>query len=138
MAGEAVKDATEERAQVHHPLFGVAGRAGSALPFDRRKGVWSYSGNMARVTIRSTYALDVDTVRALEDVARRWRVSKSEALRRAIRAVAGRDSSSSNPALDALDELQRSLKPRRDQVLRWADRVRSERRPRTPRTFAGS
>ena len=88
---------------------------------------------MARVTIRSTYALDVDTVRALEDVARRWRVSKSEALRRAIRAVASRDSLSSNSALDALDELQRSLKPKRDQVLRWADRVRSERRASSAR-----
>ena len=80
------------------------------------------------MTIRSTYALDVETVRALEDVARRWRVSRSEALRRAIQAVARRDSRSTNPALDALDELQRSLMPKRDQVVRWADRVRSERR----------
>lgn len=82
------------------------------------------------MTIRSTYALDVDTVRALEDVARRWKVSKSEVLRRAIHAVAG---GSTDAALGALDELQRSLKPKRDQVARWADRVRSERRASSER-----
>jgi hypothetical protein len=39
---------------------------------------------MATTTVKSTYSLDVDTVRELDAVARRWRVSKSEALRRAI------------------------------------------------------
>jgi Ribbon-helix-helix protein, copG family len=42
---------------------------------------------MATMTIRSTYALDVETVRKLEDLARRWGVSKSEALRRSVRAA---------------------------------------------------
>ena len=40
---------------------------------------------MATPTIKSTYSLDVESVRALDDLARRWQVSKSEALRRAIR-----------------------------------------------------
>jgi len=44
---------------------------------------------MARMTIRSTYALDVETVRALERMARRLGISKSEALRRAIQGAAG-------------------------------------------------
>src|SRR5438128_90678 len=44
---------------------------------------------MGRVTIRSTYAMDVETVRTLERMARRWRISKSAALRRAIQAAAG-------------------------------------------------
>ena len=37
------------------------------------------------MSIRSTYSLDAGTLRALERLARRWNVSKSEALRRAIR-----------------------------------------------------
>ena len=34
--------------------------------------------------IRSTFALDEPTVRGLAELARKWRVSKSEALRRAV------------------------------------------------------
>ena len=37
---------------------------------------------MASTTIKGTYALDVETVRALERLAQEWDVSKSEALRR--------------------------------------------------------
>ena len=36
------------------------------------------------MTIKSTYSLDVGMARALEDPARRWGVSTSEALRRAV------------------------------------------------------
>ena len=38
---------------------------------------------MAVTTIKSTYSLDVETVRTLETLACRWNVSKSEVLRRA-------------------------------------------------------
>jgi len=44
---------------------------------------------MAPSMIKSTYTLDAETVRTLEGLARHWRVSKSEALRRAIRTAAG-------------------------------------------------
>jgi hypothetical protein len=83
---------------------------------------------MAITTIKSTYALDVETVRALERMALRLRVSKSEALRRAIRAAAGEVLPASHDALDALDRLQRSLDltPARARV--WARKVRAERR----------
>ena len=40
--------------------------------------------DMAITTIRSTYALRIETVRQLNLLAERWGVSKSEALRRAI------------------------------------------------------
>jgi hypothetical protein len=43
---------------------------------------------MASPSIKATYSLDPETVRLLERTARRWGVSKSEALRRAIRAAA--------------------------------------------------
>ena len=38
---------------------------------------------MAVTTIKSTYSLDVESVRALEELARHWEVPKSEVLRRA-------------------------------------------------------
>jgi hypothetical protein len=38
--------------------------------------------------IKATYSLDVDTVQRLEQAAAHWGVSKSEALSRAIRAIA--------------------------------------------------
>ena len=50
--------------------------------------VWPYHSRMATTTVKSTYSLDVETVRELDAVARRWKVSKSEALRRALHAAA--------------------------------------------------
>ncbi|MGI9305663.1 MAG: ribbon-helix-helix protein, CopG family, partial [Gammaproteobacteria bacterium] len=65
---------------------------------------------MATTTVKSTYSLDVDTVQKLEAISRRWNVSKSEALRRAIRAAhAPQRPQGENDALRALDSLQRSL-----------------------------
>jgi hypothetical protein len=83
---------------------------------------------MARTTIKSTYSLDVETVRALESMARRWKVSKSEALRRAIRSAEARVDPARSGALAALDELQKSLDLTEDQASRWQRRVRRERR----------
>lgn len=83
---------------------------------------------MAITTIRSTYALDVETVQALERIAQRWRVSKSEALRRAIRAAAADDRTSANDALEALNRLQRSLKLTPVKARAWARKARTERK----------
>lgn len=47
---------------------------------------------MAPKMIKSTFSLDVETARALEVLARRWKVSKSEAVRRAVGAVAEKES----------------------------------------------
>ena len=57
---------------------------------------------MAITTIRSTYALDVETMQVLERIAHRWKVSKSEALRRAIRAAEGQKPPAADDALQAL------------------------------------
>ncbi len=83
---------------------------------------------MATTTIRSTYALDVETVQALERIAQRWQVSKSEALRRAIRAAAGEQPATARKALDALDALQQSLKLTPAKARAWARQARAERR----------
>jgi hypothetical protein len=66
--------------------------------------------NKATTTIKSTCALDVETVGALEALARRWNVSKSEAMRRAIRAsAAAQEVNVAAEPLQALDELQKVL-----------------------------
>jgi hypothetical protein len=88
---------------------------------------------MARTTIKATYALDVETARALEDLARRWGVSKSEALRRAIRAAVRELAPAAPKALAALGALQRSLGLDRQDAARWAGRVRQERRASSSR-----
>ena len=83
---------------------------------------------MAATTIKSTYSLDVESVRALEDLARRWQVSKSEALRRAIRSEASRQPGRGRDALAALDQLQASLRSRNVDLAQWAREVESGRR----------
>jgi hypothetical protein len=83
---------------------------------------------MAVTSIRTTYALDLETVRTLEKMAQRWDVSKSEALRRAIRFAADQDLSGSASALAALDALQDSLDLSASQTRRWSERTRRERR----------
>jgi len=88
---------------------------------------------MATTTIKSTYALDVDTVRQLDAMARRWKVYKSEALRRAIRAAAAQQPSEEREALDALQALQDALGLTETVARAWEDRVRSERRSATRR-----
>ena len=93
---------------------------------------------MATHTVKTTYALDVDTMRTLEELARRWNVSKSEALRRAIRAASARTPSEGLTPVQALDRLQRSLglTPRR--AARWAAAARAERKERSRRHEARS
>jgi len=82
---------------------------------------------MARTAIKSTYALDVETVRKLDQLATRWQVSKSEVLRRAIKAAANADLPSPLKPLEAFRKLQQSLKLTRPQVEKWTREVRRER-----------
>ena len=90
--------------------------------------VWPYDSSMATITVKSTYSLDVETVRQLEGLAKRWNTSKSGALRRAIRSAAKLERSDHNDALDALDRLQGLLGLDREAAEAWADEVRRERR----------
>ena len=83
---------------------------------------------MATMPIKSTYSLDVESVRALEDLARRWNVSKSEALRRTIRSAARRQPATGGEALQALDSLQASVRSGRIDIARWERELKSERR----------
>ena len=65
---------------------------------------------MAIPRIKSTYSLDVETVRTLESLARRWNVSKTEVVRRAIQAAAHEESPRAREKLEALDRWQEALK----------------------------
>jgi hypothetical protein len=95
--------------------------------------VWPYSSSMATQTIKTTYALDVDTVRALEKMARRWGVSKSEALRRAIRSAAATAGAEEGGPLEALDRLQRSADLSAAKADAWVRRTRTARRESSSR-----
>ncbi|MDE0167162.1 MAG: ribbon-helix-helix protein, CopG family [Bryobacterales bacterium] len=83
---------------------------------------------MAVTTIKSTYSLDVESVRALETLAWRWNVSKSEVLRRAIRLAVREGGPGESAALGALDRLQASLRDRKVDVARWSRDLKNERR----------
>lgn len=67
-------------------------------------------------------------MRTLETLAKRWRVSKTEVLRRAIRIAASEGNSGNNTALGALDQLQNSVRERNVDVSRWERDLKAERR----------
>jgi hypothetical protein len=81
---------------------------------------------MASPTIKATYSLDPETVRLLERTARRWSVSKSEALRRAIRAAAEGTAAGEGEAI--LDQLQGAANLKSASANSWVRQVRDERR----------
>ncbi len=81
---------------------------------------------MAVTTIKSTYSLDVESVRTLEALARHWKVSKSEVLRRALR-IAASEEGPGKSATRSLDQLQASLRERNFNLTRWARDVDHER-----------
>ena len=83
---------------------------------------------MAKMTIRSTFALDPETVTALDGLAERWGVSKSEVVRRIVHTAAViAESDAASDALVALDELQERLSLTEEQADAWIREVRSER-----------
>ena len=81
---------------------------------------------MVVTTIKLTYSLDVESVRTLEALARHWKVSKSEVLRRALR-IAAREAGPGWSATKSLDQLQASLRERNLNPARWARDVDDER-----------
>jgi|CXWL01.1.fsa_nt_gi hypothetical protein len=86
---------------------------------------------MARTSVKATYALDVASVRALEKMAQRWEVSKSEALRRAIHAAAAAQPPCGQQGIDVLDRVQRTLALSPAKAGAWVREVQTERRARS-------
>ena len=84
---------------------------------------------MARTTVRTTFALDPETVEALDRLAERWSASKSDVVRRIVRAAARvEEVDASSDALRALDELQDTLGLDEERAEAWVARIRDERR----------
>ena len=90
--------------------------------------VGPYHQSMATPVIKTTYALDADVVHALERMAKRWGTSKSEALRRAIRAAAADAGEEDTDPVQALDRLQRTAGIGATRAREWARKSRTERR----------
>lgn len=87
---------------------------------------------MAIPKIKATYSLDTETVRLLERLARQWDVSKSEALRRLIRASAGEARAAKDPT-GVVDRWQASLGLTEAVAAAWARHARAERRASSKR-----
>lgn len=75
---------------------------------------------MAKMTVRSTYSFDVETVQKLDRLAEHWNTSKSEALRRSIDRVAEQTLRNCEDAIAALEELQRQVAESGIDVEKWA------------------
>lgn len=75
--------------------------------------------------IKATYSLDLETVRLLETLASQLGVSKSEALRHAVRTAAG--AGDTERRLAALDRLQSTMALSPATAAAWARDVRAER-----------
>ena len=84
---------------------------------------------MATPMIKATYTLDAHTMRVLERVAKRWGVSKSEALRRAIKASEDLPAEE-DERVTALAELQSRAAVDAKSARAWVKQVRAERRAR--------
>jgi len=88
---------------------------------------------MAKITVRSTFALDPETVTALDRLARRWRVSKSDALRRIVNAASAVENvDATADALAALGELQDLLGLDARKAEAWIREIRAEREAGRP------
>lgn len=88
---------------------------------------------MAKITVRSTYALDPETVESLDRLARRWRMSKSEVLRRIVNAASAVDAADAgSDAMAALGELQELLGLDERQAQAWIREIRAEREAGRP------
>ncbi|MCC7034773.1 MAG: ribbon-helix-helix protein, CopG family [Acidobacteria bacterium] len=84
---------------------------------------------MAIPTVKTTYTVDAETKRVLDELAARWEVSRSEALRRAIRQAAGAAGAGDRQA--ALEALQQQAGMTSGRARRWERAVRAERRAST-------
>ncbi len=85
------------------------------------------------MTIRSTFALDLDTVADLDRLARKWEMSKSEVLRRIVDAAARvEEVDAAADALTALEEIQHRLALTEEQADAWIREIRAGRVARGP------
>ena len=86
------------------------------------------TSDMAKITIRSTFALDPETVAALDRLAATWDVSKSEALRRIVQTAAiVEEADAASDALAAFEDLHRRLALTPEKTEAWIQEVKGLR-----------
>jgi predicted transcriptional regulator len=90
------------------------------------------SSIMASAMIKSTYSLDPETVRRVERLATRWKVSKSEVVRRVVAVADKAPEVKENPAdltpLEAWRKVQKELNLTSAEVRAWEAESRRIRR----------
>jgi metal-responsive CopG/Arc/MetJ family transcriptional regulator len=79
---------------------------------------------MVRTTIKATYSLAPEVVDQLEQLSKRWGISRSKALTRAIRTAA--EEEGGNP-LAGLEALQTAVELNAEGARAWMDTARQER-----------
>ncbi len=77
---------------------------------------------------KATYSLDPTSLDRLQRLAKRWQVSKTEAIRRALAKADSTDVLSPEERIAALHALQKSLKDRGVDFQKWQDSIRDGRR----------
>jgi predicted transcriptional regulator len=82
---------------------------------------------MATPKIKSTYSLDPETIRSLEEIASKWKIPKSEVLRRAVAVLAESLPEDRTERLALWEGLQAQLRLDDATAARWVDGVRAER-----------
>lgn len=83
---------------------------------------------MAKMTVRSTFALDPETVAELDRLAQRWGLSKSEVVRLIVRTAAIIDEAdAAADAMAALKELHERHVLTTEQADAWIREIRAER-----------
>jgi predicted DNA-binding protein len=92
---------------------------------------------MAITSIKSTYALDAETVEALDRLSKHWGVSKSEVLRRLIRNAAAQSRLDIENPVAAWRELQASYAVTPSSARQWSREARAERRKSSTRREPG-
>ncbi|MGH9518944.1 MAG: ribbon-helix-helix protein, CopG family [Terriglobales bacterium] len=87
--------------------------------------------------IRTTYALDAETVARLDRLAKNWNLSRSAALRRLICEAPAmpQPAAASDPRLEALNRLQASNTRSREETDNWLREVGKMRQASTRRTL---
>lgn len=87
---------------------------------------------MASITRKFTYSFDLDTAGRVEELAAHWEVSRTEAVRRAIRATADREKPRNREALEALRRLRELPRARtKEETEAWIREVRLMREEST-------
>jgi predicted transcriptional regulator len=76
---------------------------------------------MATMTVRTTFALDVATENSIQRLAKLWKTSKAEVVRRSVAQAESAVSEQSRPSpLDALKWLQENGKLTEDEAQKWS------------------